>query len=972
MRSAIPAVPTTGAPRATRPPYPELPLHLTRAVAFSCIALAIGRDPLRSLVGAHPSIAALSPLQLAREPLDALPAVLRAILEPPIFPLIEVVALGALAIIFIELLWALVAGISGYYARRRAARAIQYLRIRPPQATPAPANLRPGAFQRMIHGGMAAQSENRSAPWCVFAISGAPDLAAEAGIYIAGFPGERRRIAAMLAGALASAGPEITLDEADDPLAAAWQPGRWVARRRFGLALPPAYPLHAPTEALESHLAGVLLAAIRPRASVAHAAVEIVVRPLGGMSGWALGRRWRARATALKLALEQRQEYALAPDIGAIEAKLADAAFEATISATAIAGSATDAAAAIAAVGDALGAFQQRTASKLQRLRPVGALHLEPIRTPALSRQHSYRAPWTAPPPTLLLPLRLWRGPETLSAGELGYLWQLPTGAPGALMRRDSCRRVPAPPHAYCGADPDRLILGHATRADGQWAPVGPTLRDLRQILHLTAGMGAGKSRLLANLCRQLIPQGFMLIDGKGDDRGGSLVDIVRTLLPLEAEARLVLLDPLDIDWPIGMNPLAAIAPEDARSRPHTDLALGQLLATFARIDPDTWGRSPGMQQFARMAALLALEGERHPTLAHVKQALLDAEYRDQLLQSTTNIEVISFWRDIFPRLGEGQRASCDALLRRFDALLTTETTRYLVTQAAPTFDLARAMTERMIVLAPLPDVTLGGLAGAVGTLLLQGFVRAGFNRGGSEQTRQEYPLIVDELQVLIGSGDTADMATAITRLRSLGIPTIYAHQALAQLGDLRDLMLINAGNRVLLQTQEPDAGVYARMYEVHGVSAADISGQAPTEHQYAALRCRGVAAGPFSLRPLPWPTPEEPPLPPYTGQSWQTILPEDADPADELLARLVYATSDIHRAATELARLDNNDWRRLLERWQAISQRQRAYISANPGCISDRMERQRWLSRLLAARPRVIAAAEYLRGRIEYRIRKP
>jgi len=260
--------------------------------------------------------------------------------------------------------------------------------------------------------------------------------------------------------------------------------------------------------------------------------------------------------------------------------------------------------------------------------------------------------------------------------------------------------------------------------------------------------------------------------------------------------------------------------------------------------------------------------------------------------------------------------------------------------------------------------VALGGLAGAVGMLIAQAFVRAAFSRSGSDRTRHDYPLIIDELQVLIGNSDTTDIATAITRLRSLGIPTIYAHQALAQLGDLRDLMLINAGNRIMLQTQEPDASMYARAYAASGLTAADLSGQPPNEHQYAVLRCRGVVAGPFSMQPLPWPAVHDESPPPYQGPAWRDVLPDDADPADRFIARVVYDAGTDAAAARELAHLSDADWQRLLQRWERIRHVQRQHILAHPGCIADRLERQRWLSRLYAARPRVLAAAEYLRGR--------
>ncbi len=951
-------------PPASRPPRPDLPLHIVRALAFACIALACAHPLALPLLAASSSQPALSVSRLMNDPAIASFALLRAIFEPSMLSMLVIAAQLALGILLAELSFALAWALLSHHAARRAMRAPLCLRIRPTgsAAEQTGATAKPGALMRLIHGSAAAHSWTHAAPRYMLLVSGAPDLPAELGALLIGAPEEQQRAMIALDGAVRNSAPGTLVNTTDDPLLAAMLPGRWVAWQRFGLALPPAYPLRAPSIAVETELAGVVLAAVRPYGSVAHAGLELALRPQGGMTGWALGRQWRARATALKLALEQRQDYALAPDIAAIEAKLGDAAFETTIVATAVAERREDALAALRAIGDALGAFQQRTASRLQRLVPRSRIVAHQVSdVNAADIVARLRTPLVAPPPALLLPFRLWRGPDILTAGELGYLWNPSSALSSGLMRCDPCRRIAAPPHAFCGNDPERIVVGYASHTDGHSAPVGPTLRDLRQILHLTAGMGAGKSRLLANLCQQFVPHGFMLIDGKGDDRGGSLVDTVRRLIPPADEKRLVLLDPLDTTWPVGLNPLAGA---DVAQPGGADLALGQILATFARIDPGTWERSPGMQQFARMATLLVLEGETHPTLAHVKQALLDEAYREELLQSTRNIEVASFWRETYPRLGEGQRSSCDALLRRFDALLTAETTRYLVAQAQPTLDLAQMIASRMIVLVPLPDVALGGLAGAVGMLIAQAFVRAAFSRSGGDQTRHDYPLIIDELQVLIGNSDTSDIATAITRLRSLGIPTIYAHQALAQLGDLRDLMLINAGNRIMLQTQEPDAGMYARAYAASGLTAADLSGQPPNDHQYAVLRCRGMVAGPFSMQPLPWPQVREDLPPSYAGPDWRDALPDDGDPADRSIARVVYEATDGVGAARELARLDDADWRRLLSRWDHIRRHQRQYILKHPGCIPDRLERQRWLSRLYAARPRVLAAAEYLRGR--------
>jgi hypothetical protein len=939
-----------------------LALNLLRLAVFAALALVLLREPLlRHVLLPMPHPAAGSSVSLLKLPTPAelAGAALHALLTPPILPLLRFVALAGLAAIAAELaLAAMLLPLQRLVTRRRGACAT-YLLVRTPPASigssvtrPLPAN--DAALFHALSGALPAGGAlTGHAPWCVFMLGAAPDQPVELGVLIAGELAQRERLTAAIRHALAGQRPDALIESTDDPLVALSKPIHW---REFGLALPPHYPLRqAGIVPDEAPFAG-LLAALRPRGGVARVELQVIVRGAGGVNGWALNRGWRARATALKLGLEQKQDYALAPDVAALESKLAAAPFTVTLRAVAVAEDDADARAALDAVEDALAAYQARVAGRLQRLVRIGE--------GGDGHAALVRAPRFAPPQPLLLPARPWRVSDVLAATELCGLWRLPSPPLATLVRGLSCRQLPAPPHAFVppGAveNEPRLILGHARRSDGSYAPVGPTLRDLRQIMHVTAGMGAGKSRLLANLCAQLTPHGFLLIDGKGDDREGSLVATVRQLIPLADERRLVLLDVLDNEWPIGLNPLASVN----RERPGgVDLALGQVLAIFARLDPETWGKAVGMQQFAQMATLLVLEGEQHPTLAHIKQALLDEAYRVRLLEHTRNVEVRTFWRVTFPQLGEGQKSSRDALLRRFDMLLAAETTRLLITQAEPTIDLLDAIEEGLIILTPIPDMTLGGLAGAVAMVMFQAFVRAAFAREGTDRSRASFTLIVDELQVLAGGGESADLETALTRLRSLGIPSIYAHQALAQLGELAGLMQINAANRVILRTGEPDATVYARAYAASGLTAADISEQDPLEHQYAVIRSSGLPAGPLSMRPLPWPAPVPANPPVDHERDWQTVLPIPADPLDPLLLRAVYGACDERIVAT-LAALGDADWQRVLARWDAIRRCQRQFILDHPGCIADRLERQTWLSRLFAARPRVLAAAEYERAR--------
>jgi hypothetical protein len=592
------------------------------------------------------------------------------------------------------------------------------------------------------------------------------------------------------------------------------------------------------------------------------------------------------------------------------------------------------------------------------------------------------RAPRIAPPLPLLLPMPAWWSPVILSAGELGGIWHLPSPNLGGLVRWLPARHLPAPPHAFIdnptisvptGQSSRRLRIGHALRSDGRFAAIGPSLYDLRTIGHLTAGMGAGKSRFFANLCNQLMDEGFTLIDGKGDD-AGNLTATVRQYIPREDEWRVVLLDITDTDWPIGVNPLAGIAIETPGA---VDRVTAQIQSIFARIDPEGWSAAPGMQQFLDMSTRLVVETVPQPTIAHVKQALIDEAYRKKLLAQSTKSEVNTFWQIIYPSSSDQQKTSMNALMRRFDKLLLADVVRTLITQGQPTFRFHDAIAKQLIVLCPIPHVTYGPLAATAAMLLFQSFLRDAFERPGSATTRRDYPLIVDEFQVLVEHGATQDVAVAITQLRSLGIPTLYAHQAMAQVGDLRDLMLINAENRILMRTQEPDASMYASHYAAAGLSGADIASQEPSEHQYARFVVGGQVVGPISMVPLAWPSALNIALEPYHGPDWQAIQPssypavgtrpleEDVSAYDQQLLALIYATPYRDELAQRLAkRLSDEEWQLMQSRWAAIARAQRQYILDHPGCIPERNERVRWLSRLGYARPRLLAEAEFLRIR--------
>ena len=461
-------------------------------------------------------------------------------------------------------------------------------------------------------------------------------------------------------------------------------------------------------------------------------------------------------------------------------------------------------------------------------------------------------------------------------------------------------------------------------------------------------------------------------------------------------KANLVLLDPTDA-WTISLNPLLGI---DLADELGVDEALGQIERIFASVDPYTWTKSTRMPGVLRKVMQLVLASEPIPTIAHGKQVLDDPAYRARLLPLCRehNSEVASFWDAIERGDDTIPEATLSGLRSRFDALLDTRIMRRLFSLPVRSFSFEEAIAKRYIVLNPIPEQRLGGRAGPVGMLTFQLFFRAAFHRPGSDETRENFVVALDEFDFLVRNGDPQDIATALTKVRSFGIVLILLHQFLIQLGAFKDFVL-SIPNRIIMRVDNPDAQEYARLYPHSGLTASDIANQ--DNHHYVKHMHGPTPIGPHSVRPLEWLPEEEVRVPDEPGD-WQTVLPMDSPtPAfDREIAALIYATPREQRAATveRLAAADEARWQRVWERWQAIATAQRAYILAHPGCIplpsaaelaqlpelvdavraalddpaalaplqrdQQRMTRQLWLSRLWFGVPPLLADVMYARIR--------
>ena len=168
----------------------------------------------------------------------------------------------------------------------------------------------------------------------------------------------------------------------------------------------------------------------------------------------------------------------------------------------------------------------------------------------------------------------------------------------------------------------------------GGISPVSISLPDRRQHLYIIGKTGSGKTTLLRNLIVQHLAagHGVGLIDPHGD-----LADELLDCIPPHRADDLVYFNAGDLDFPIGLNPLANVAPDDRH------LVASGIVGSFKSIWRDSWGPRLEYILYNAIAALLDCP---NTSLLGVNRMLIDADYRHRIVSKVRDPFVRAFWTD--------------------------------------------------------------------------------------------------------------------------------------------------------------------------------------------------------------------------------------------------------------------------------------------------------------------------------------
>ena len=381
--------------------------------------------------------------------------------------------------------------------------------------------------------------------------------------------------------------------------------------------------------------------------------------------------------------------------------------------------------------------------------------------------------------------------------------------------------------------EPVSIELGTLPSGASAWL----SRADRRRHLYVIGKTGTGKSTLLLNLMASDLAQGqgFALLDPHGD-----LAQSIAASVPPERSNEVLYLDPSDLDYPVGFNPLHNVAPD---LRP---LVTAQIVAAFRHI----WGSSWGFRfEYILTESLRLLLDTPGSTLLGLPRLLIDARYRQRLLAQARDPMVRSYWETEFASYTE--RFVVEAvspIQNKIGTVLAVPALRNMLGQTRSTLNIRGIMDGGKVLIVNLAKGRLGETpAHLLGAFLATAFAQAAQGRVTvAEEQRRDFTLYADEFQNFA----TDSFAGILSEARKYRLSLVLAHQFLGQLPPyLRQAVFGNAGSMLVFRVGAEDAPLLARELGLESPSAVTDTGNF---RAWAKLMRDGLPLDPHLITTFP------------------------------------------------------------------------------------------------------------------------
>ncbi len=363
----------------------------------------------------------------------------------------------------------------------------------------------------------------------------------------------------------------------------------------------------------------------------------------------------------------------------------------------------------------------------------------------------------------------------------------------------------------------------------------GISTADQRRHMYMVGKTGSGKTTLLRQISLQHIAFGHGL--GVIDPHGDLAEDLLDCIPPARAD-HLVYFNPGDLDFPVSLNFLANVPPDERH------LVASGIVAALKGIWRDSWGPRLEYILYNAIAALLNCQ---NTSLLGVNRVLIDARYRAWVVRQIKDPFLRSFWTDEYasyePRF---QREAIAPIQNKLGQFFLNPVIRNILGQVKRKVSIPFVMDNRRLFIANLSKGRLGEeKSNLLGSLLSAQFQLAAMARATRpEELRPDFHLVIDEFQ----NFSTDAFAAMLAEARKYRLSLTLSHQYLDQLSiPVRQAVFGNVGSLIAFRVGHADAEILAK--EFGDTFAASTLGDLDRYQAAVKLLEDGVNKTPFLAR---------------------------------------------------------------------------------------------------------------------------
>ncbi len=365
---------------------------------------------------------------------------------------------------------------------------------------------------------------------------------------------------------------------------------------------------------------------------------------------------------------------------------------------------------------------------------------------------------------------------------------------------------------------------------------------DRLRHMYLIGKSGTGKSTLLASMITQDIVRGY----GVGLlDPHGETVERVLERIPEERLDDVVVVDPSDREYPVGINLL------ELNNKSQKNLMTSALVSAIKHHFDYSWG--PRLEYLLNYSILTLLDAP-NSTMLGITRLLEDPNYLKYVLQYVEDPVIKRFWAVEYKNMKGNMKLVTEAIApiqNKVNRFLASSTIRNILGQQKSTIDFWDIMNSGKILLMNLSKGKIGeDNANLLGALLVSRIQFMALQRANiPPEERRPFYLYVDEFQNFA----TGSFESILSESRKYKMGLYLTHQYTAQLPEeLLQAVLGNVGTIASFALGAPDAFSMANEFAPFFDQNDLIS--MGRFHIYIKLMIDGMTSMPFSGKILlPW-----------------------------------------------------------------------------------------------------------------------